>query len=73
MIGVSGRLEVNVLYGFNEETTRSIVGVILGDESCDVSSETWLSAIGGLANVITSNAATKFVEIGNVGNQSHRW
>lgn len=73
MIGVSGRLEVTVLYGFSEETTHSIAGVILGEESDDVSSEMGLSAIGGLANVITSNAATKFVEIGNVGNQSHRW
>ena len=64
MIGVSGRLEVNVLYGFNEETTRSVVGVRLGEESGDVSSEMGLSAIGGIANVITGNAATKFVEMG---------
>ena len=53
-----------MLYGFSKETTRSIVGVMLGEESGDVSSEMGLFANGGIANVITGNAATKFVEMG---------
>ena len=39
VIGISGRLHGNVLYGFSEQTTHSIVSAILGDESAEVSSE----------------------------------
>jgi len=31
IIGVSGRLEGNVLYGFSEDSAQSIVGVMLGE------------------------------------------
>ena len=64
VIGISGRLHGNVLYGFSEQTTHSIVSAILGDESAEVSSEIRLSAIGEIANVITGNAATRLAEMG---------
>jgi chemotaxis protein CheX len=64
VIGISGRLEGNVLYGFSAQTTQSIVNVMLGEASADVSSEMGLSAIGEIANVITGNAATKLAEMG---------
>jgi len=64
IIGVSGQLQGNVLYGFSEETTKSIISVMVGEDSTPVSNEIGLSAIGEIANVITGNAATKLAELG---------
>ena len=33
IIGVSGQLQGNVLYGFSEETTKSIISVMVGEDS----------------------------------------
>ena len=70
VIGISGRLEGNVLYDFSEQTTHSIVSVMLGEDSPEVSSEMGLSAIGEIANVITGNAATRGAEMGYLCNIS---
>lgn len=66
IIGVSGQLQGNVLYGFSEETTKSIISVMVGEDSAPVSNELGLSAIGEIANVITGNAATKLAELGYI-------
>jgi chemotaxis protein CheX len=57
VIGVSGELVGNVLYGFPKSTARGIIDIMVGDDS-DVGSELALSALGELANMITGNAAT---------------
>ena len=59
IIGVSGRLEGNVLYGFSEETSKPIITVMLGEDANMVDAHVGLSAIGEIANVITGNAATQ--------------
>ena len=59
IIGVSGRLEGNVLYGFSEESAQSIVGVMLGEPVSTVNDELALSAIGEIGNMITGNAAAR--------------
>ena len=64
VIGVSGRLQGNVLYGFSEETAQSIIKVMLGEDEGQISNEMGLSAIGEIANMITGNAATKLAELG---------
>ena len=64
IIGVSGQLQGNVLYGFSEETAKSIITVMLGEDSGQIRNEMGLSAIGEIANVITGNAATKLAELG---------
>ena len=64
VIGVSGRLEGNVLYGFSEQTAHSIVSVLLGEEPGEASNEMGLSAIGEIANIITGNAATRLAAMG---------
>jgi len=66
IIGVTGRLQGNVLYGFSEETAKSIISVMLGEDSGQISNEMGLSAIGEIANVITGNAATKLAQLGYV-------
>ena len=58
-IGVSGRLEGNVLYGFSGESAQSIVGVMLGEPVSTVNDELALSAIGEIGNMITGNAAAR--------------
>ena len=64
VIGVSGRLEGNVLYGFSGETAKAIVRVRLDEEDAEVTDHMGLSAIGEIANMITGNAATRLAEIG---------
>ena len=64
IIGVSGRLEGNVLYGFGDETAKAVVSRMLGEEVSSVSDELGLSAIGEMANMITGNAATRLSSIG---------
>lgn len=66
IVGVSGRLEGKVLYGFSEETARSIITVMLSDDADEVSDDVGLSAIAEIANMITGNAATKLAESGYV-------
>ena len=51
IISVSGQLQGNVLYGFSEETTKSIISVMVGEDSAPVSNEFGLSAIGEIAEV----------------------
>lgn len=62
-IGVSGRLQDNVLYGFPAEAARAVVDLMLGEEY-EVNSELALSAFGELANMVTGNAATELSSMG---------
>ena len=70
IIGVSGRLEGNVLYGFSEESAQSIVGVMLGEPVSTVNDELALSAIGEISNMITGNAAARLAQLGYTCNFS---
>ena len=70
IIGVSGRLEGNVLYGFSEESAQSIVGVMLGESVSTVNDELALSAIGEIGNMITGNAAARQAQLGYTCNIS---
>ena len=69
-IGVSGRLEGNVLYGFSEDSAQSIVGVMLGKPISTVNDKLALSAIGEIGNMITGNAAALLAELGYTCNIS---
>jgi chemotaxis protein CheX len=62
-IGVSGRLQDIVLYGFPAEAARAVVDLMLGEEY-EVNSELALSAFGELANMVTGNAATELSGMG---------
>ncbi len=64
IIGVSGRLEGNVLYGFSESTARAVVSVMLDEEVDKFNDEIGLSALGEIANMITGNAATRLAQAG---------
>lgn len=64
IIGVSGRLEGNVLYGFSETTALAVVGVMLDEEVDKFNDEIGLSALGEIANMITGNAASRLAEAG---------
>ena len=57
VIGVSGELVGNVLYGFPQGTARAVIDIMAGPEF-ELNSELALSALGELANMITGNAAT---------------
>ena len=57
VIGVSGALEGNVLYGFHKDTARSVVSKMMESEVTEFD-EMALSALGEIANMITGNAAT---------------
>ena len=63
VIGVSGQLQGNVLYGFSMETAKSLISTMLGD-GVDASDGIALSALGEIANMITGNAATNLAEQG---------
>lgn len=63
VIGVSGQLQGNVLYGFTQESARSIAGKMIGQEIVEMD-ELALSAIGEIANMITGNAATLLSNLG---------
>ena len=64
VIGVSGRLEGNVLYGFSQETAYAVMSQMLGEPVDNLSNELSLSAIGEIANMITGNAATRLAQAG---------
>lgn len=69
IIGISGQLEGNALYGFGMETARSVASKMIGREVKDLD-EMALSAIGEIANMITGNAATLLSSLGMVCNIS---
>ncbi len=62
-IGVSGRLQGSVFYGFPAGTARAVIDKMVG-RGFELSSEMALSALGEIANVITGNAATELASIG---------
>lgn len=55
-IGVTGRLEGNVFYGFKRGVARSILTIMLGKPPAGMD-QMALSALGEIANMITGNAA----------------
>ncbi len=63
VIGISGQLRGNVLYGFSQPTARSVVSRMIGQEVTEFD-EMALSAIGEIANMITGNAATQLSNVG---------
>jgi chemotaxis protein CheX len=63
IIGVSGKLEGNVLYGFSDEVSSEVVKRMIG-EDMDARDPMALSALGEIANVITGNAATELASNG---------
>jgi len=63
VVGVSGQLEGNVLYGFSQGTGLAIVGCMMGDPVLEFD-EIALSALGEIANMITGNAATQLAALG---------
>ena len=64
IIGVSGRLEGNVLYGWTEESAIKVVSTMIGEELEDLRTDLALSALGEIANMITGNAATLLAQAG---------
>ena len=64
IIGVSGRLEGNVLYGFTQESALKVVSRMIGEEVEDLSNDLAFSALGEIANMITGNAATHLAQAG---------
>ena len=64
IIGVSGRLEGNVLYGFTEESGQKVVSTMVGEQVEDIRNDLGLSALGEIANMITGNAATQLAQAG---------
>jgi chemotaxis protein CheX len=64
IVGVSGRLEGNVLYGFSDETALAVVRRMIGEEVESYRDELGLSALGEIANMITGNAATHLSRTG---------
>jgi len=70
IIGVSGRLEGNVLYGFSEESAQAIVSVMVGEPISTINDELALSAIGEIGNMITGNAAARLAQLGYACNIS---
>ena len=63
IIGVSGKLQGNVLYGFSDSASIEIVRRMIG-EDMDAHDPMALSALGEIANVITGNAATELAANG---------
>jgi len=63
IIGVSGELEGNVLYGFGFGTSLALAGRMMGETIAE-HNEVSLSAVGELANMITGNAATQLSSAG---------
>jgi chemotaxis protein CheX len=64
VIGVSGKLEGNVLYGFADDCASAAVAKMLEEEPTAEISQMGLSALGELANIITGNAATLLAQNG---------
>ena len=63
IIGVSGKLQGNVLYGFSDSVSTEVVRRMIG-EDMDARDPMALSALGEIANVITGNAATELTANG---------
>ena len=63
VVGVTGKLSGDVLYGFTQETAMAIASKMIG-EPLEALDEMALSAICELANMITGNAATLLAEAG---------
>ena len=63
IIGVSGKLQGNVLYGFSDKVSSEVVQRMIG-ENMDARDPMALSALGEIANVITGNAATELAANG---------
>lgn len=63
IIGISGKLEGNVLYGFSEPLVKDIIKRMVG-EDFEARDPMALSALGEIANVITGNAATQLAASG---------
>jgi chemotaxis protein CheX len=64
IIGISGKLEGNVLYGLGVDTAKRIITIMLGEEVKTWNDDLGLSALGELANIITGNAATRLSQLG---------
>ena len=64
IIGISGKLEGNVLYGLGVDTAKRIITIMLGEEVKTWNDDLGLSALGELANMITGNAATRLSQLG---------
>ena len=64
IIGVSGRLEGNVLYGFPQDSAFKVVSTMIGEDVDDLRTDLALSALGEIANMITGNAATHLAQAG---------
>ena len=67
VIGVSGSLRGNVLYGFGTGSALAIAEKMMG-EPVDEVDDLCLSILGELANMITGNAATELAVEGFVCN-----
>jgi len=67
IIGISGKLEGNVLYGLGVDTAKRIITIMLGEEVKTWNDDLGLSALGELANIITGNAATRLSQLGYPG------
>ncbi|MCH9038702.1 MAG: chemotaxis protein CheX [Chloroflexi bacterium] len=65
ILGVSGQLEGNVLYGFGGGTALAVASAMIG-EKVTVIDDLSMSALGELANMITGNAATQLSAKGYV-------
>jgi len=65
LIGISSQLEGNVLYGFTQESDKSIASKMISQEIVEMD-EVALSAIGEIANMITGNAANLLANLGAV-------
>jgi chemotaxis protein CheX len=63
IIGVSGKLEGNVLYGFSDVTSRNIVERMVGP-GASPKDPIGLSALGEIANIVSGNAATSLASAG---------
>ena len=64
VIGVSGKLEGNVLYGFGGNCAQAAVAKMLEEPQVTEITQMGLSALGEIANVITGNAATLLADNG---------
>ena len=64
IIGISGKLEGTVLYGFPQDTAKAVVDTMVGEDAGSVSDEVGLSALGEIANMITGNAAINLAKEG---------
>ena len=64
IIGISGKLEGTVLYGFPQDTVKAVVSTMVGEDVESVTDELGLSALGEIANMITGNAGTKLAQEG---------